>query len=270
MIILLVLVGSLFSVAAQASAIVQIYPQTITIASGEKAQFSVEITNAENFYGFELHISYDPAKFQVVDADPSNAGIQLIPGDMYEVSQGFMVTNEADNQAGKAQIAFTLLAPAPPLAGDGTLVMVVVEAISGGRSAIGLEEVIIASPDGEALPFVAHDGEVIIEEAPEVTPSYTATPTEQSTLIATMPISLTETLEGVSSESLIATMLPTSSALIPSQETIPALLSTIEDSQVPSQGNQSIKIFGLTILAIATLLMIGGAWFLIRWRFRRG
>lgn len=265
----LLLVGSLFTIAAQASTIVQVNPPTITIASGERAQFSVEILDAENIFGFELHLSYDPTVVHVVDADPSVAGIQLFPGDMYEVSQGFMVANEADNQAGKAQIAFTLLAPAPPLAGDGTLVIVEIEAIGEGTSEIDLEEVILASLDGEALPFVVNNGEVIIESVPEVTPGLTVSPTEESTLVATLLVSPTRTLKGVSSGSPIPTTLQASSTLIPDQEMTPQPLGTIEDSQVTNQADRNLKTFGLVILGIAILLLIGGALFLIQLRYRR-
>lgn len=266
----LVLVGSLFSVPAQVSTVVQIDPQTLVMYLGEGAQFSVEINNAENFYGFELQISFDPTKVQIVDGDPSIAGIQLLPGDMYEVNQGFMVVNEADNEAGMAIIAFTLLAPAPPLVGDGTLVTVEIEAIGEGTSEIHFEAVIIASPDGEALPFIVIGGQVIIESVPEVTPSLSVTPIEQSTLIATIHLSTTETLEGFSSASPLPTMLQTLSTLIPDQKTPPSSLGTITDSQVSSQVNQSIKTFGLVVLAIAILMMLGGAWFFIRWRRKRG
>ena len=164
-----ILVGSFFLVAAQASTTIQVTPPMLSIRYGEKAQISVEIMNAENMYGFELHISYDPATIQVVDGDPDVAGIQLLPGDMYETGQGFLVANDADNEAGNALFAFTLLAPSPPMAGDGTLVVVEVEAVGGASSTILMEKVILASPDGEALQFVANNGEVVVEGVPEST-----------------------------------------------------------------------------------------------------
>ena len=51
-----VLIGSFLSVAAQSSTIVQVTPTTLSMRYGEKAQFSIEIMNVENMYGFELHI----------------------------------------------------------------------------------------------------------------------------------------------------------------------------------------------------------------------
>ena len=268
--IFLVFVGSLFSVAAQASTVVQITPQALLMEVGEKTQFSVEIIEAENLFGFELHISYDPTKVKVLDADPSIAGIQLFPGDMYEVSDGFLVANEADNEVGKALFAFTLLAPASPLVGDGTMVKFELEAIGEGTTEIDLEEVIIASPDGEVLPFVANNGEVIIEGEPQVTPGLTASPTGESTLIATAPVSPTETPKGVSPGSSIPTTLETSSTVIPDRETTPQPLSTTEDSLILNQVNQNLRIFGLVILGLAILLVIGGTLYLIRLRHRRG
>lgn len=264
MIIPLVLVRSMSSVAAQASTIVQIQPQTLAIASGEKAQFSVEILDAENIYGFELHLAYDPTKVHVVDVDPSIAGIQLFPGDMYEVSRGFLVANEADNEAGTAVFAFTLLAPAPPLTGNGNLVMGEIEATGYGWSTIDLEEVILASPDGEALPFITNDGEVIIEGAPESTPTFATTPAGQSTLTATMTVSTTGTLMAGSSVSPVPTMQIPESTSLPTQKVTHGALSTLVDSREPGQFDQRSMTFGLVILAVVILLILVGAW-LLRW-----
>jgi hypothetical protein len=174
------ILGLLLSLAAQASTIVQIVPPKLSIRYGEQAQFSVEILNAENMYGFELHITYDPTKLQVVDGDPSVAGIQLLPGDLYEVGQGFLVASDADNELGTALYAFTLLAPAAPMEGNGKLASIEIEAIGGGSSVIQLEEVILASPEGEALPFASIDSEVVIEGAPEGTSISPAASTEPS------------------------------------------------------------------------------------------
>jgi hypothetical protein len=265
----LVLVGSLFSMAAQASMIVQIEPQALTMALGDRAQFSIEIMNADNMYGFELHISYDPTKVHVVDEDPSVAGIQLRPGDMYEVDRGFLVANEADNEAGKAVYAFTLLAPEPPLAGNGTLVNVEVDATGVGWSAIELEDVIIASPNGEALPFVANDGEVIIEDVPEGTPTLNVTPGEQLTLTATKSILPTGTQMGTLAVSSLPTMQIPDTTPPPTQRITPSVLSTLADSKEISQFDQRSMIFGLVILGAAILVMLFGAWFLKRWWYKR-
>jgi hypothetical protein len=230
-----ILLGLLFSIAAQASTIVEVVPAMLSIRYGEKAQLSVEILNATNVYGFELHISYDPTKVQVVDGDPRVAGIQWLPGDLYEVGQGFLVASEADNEAGKALYAFTLLAPAAPMEGSGTLAILELEAIGGGSSAIQLEEVILASPDGEALPFVANDGEVVVEGAPEVTSTAPAVPTESST----------------SETEIIASPTPT----------------------LPINGDSSTNKFSqyalLGLIFVLILFMIGVLFLILRWGFRR-
>jgi hypothetical protein len=180
-----ILIFSFLLVAAQASTTVQFTPSLVSISYGERAQFSVEILNAENMYGFELHITYDPTKLQVVDGDPSVAGIQLLPGDLYDIGEGFLVASEADNETGKALFAFTLLAPATPMEGNGSLIIIEVEAIGGGSSAIELEEVILASPDGLALPFISNDGEVVVEGAPDVISTEAGSSTEPSGMAAT-------------------------------------------------------------------------------------
>lgn len=230
-----VLIVSFLTVAAQASTIVQVTPPMLSIGYGERAQFSIEVMNAENMYGFELHVSYDPTMIQVVDGDPSVAGIQLLPGDLYEVGQGFLVASDADNETGMALYAFTLLAPAAPMEGNGTLAMVEVEAIGGGSSAIDLEEVILASPDGEALPFVANDGEVVVEGAPEDIPTAPAMSTEPSTI---------ET----DTRKTPAPSLPMDSG---------------------PQTNQISQYILLGAILVLILIMIGGLILILRWGFRR-
>lgn len=230
-----VFIGSFLTVAAQASTIVQVTPPMLSIRYGERAQFSVEILNAVNMYGFELHISYDPTKVQIVDGDPSVAGIQLLPGDLYEVSQGFLVASDADNETGMALYAFTLLAPAAPMEGNGTLTIVEVEAIGGGSSAIELEQIILASPDGEALPFVANDGEVVAEGAPGDIPTAPVMSTEPSTIE-------TDTRK-------------TPTPPLPMDESPPT--------------NQFSQYVLLGAILVLILIMIGGLLLILRWGFRR-
>jgi len=158
-----------------------------------------------------------------------------LPGDLYEVGQGFLVASEADNETGKALYAFTLLAPVAPMEGNGTLAIVEVEAIGGGSSEIELEEVILASPDGEALPFVANNGEVVVEGAPDVISTLSVVSTEPS---------------AIETETLIT-------------PTPPLPLDS------GPQTNQISQYILLGAILVMILIMIGGLILILRWGFRR-
>ncbi|MFN2221833.1 MAG: cohesin domain-containing protein, partial [Candidatus Promineifilaceae bacterium] len=97
---------------AQDAARVYLAPAEPVLTVGETARLAIRVTGAADLYGVELHLAYDPAVLEIRDADTSQAGVQLSPGDMLDPGAGFMIANRADNQAGELDYALTLLAPA--------------------------------------------------------------------------------------------------------------------------------------------------------------
>jgi hypothetical protein len=90
------------------------------------------------------------------------------------VSRGFLVINQVDNQLGKIVFAFSLLAPTPPISGDGILVWFEIRGYSTGSSEIKLDQVILASADGQPLPFRGIGGVAnILPTAGSATPGNT-------------------------------------------------------------------------------------------------
>jgi len=81
-----------------------------------------------------------------------------------------------DNQKGEITYAFTLLAPAPAVSGDGSLIKFEVLAVAQGWSTMELDT-ILASPDGMALSIDIHNGQVNVgtDLQASLTPSLVAT-----------------------------------------------------------------------------------------------
>jgi len=156
-----------------------------TAVIGEHIPTVINIENVDDGYGVELHFKFDPVQVQIVDADNDISGIQVSHGDFFDAGQGFLVVNEADNDAGEMVYAFTLLSPAEPVSGDGTLVTFDLEAISDGGGLLELTSVIIASPDGESLLVTSQNDQVdtVNEQLPATTVATNAAPptTVQST-----------------------------------------------------------------------------------------
>ena len=61
-----------------------------------------------------------------------NLALQILAGDFLALDEGFVAANEANNETGQLSYALTLLAPAEPASGSGTLVEFEVEALETG------------------------------------------------------------------------------------------------------------------------------------------
>jgi hypothetical protein len=102
---------------AQTPAQVTIAPPAGALVAGRPVTLDVIAQGVHNLYGAELHLRFDPAVMQVEDADLQQAGLQLVPGSLFDPTQATVVVNQADNQAGTAVFAVTLLNPAPAVEG---------------------------------------------------------------------------------------------------------------------------------------------------------
>ncbi|MGD8466544.1 MAG: cohesin domain-containing protein, partial [Anaerolineae bacterium] len=167
---------------AQPTTIISFEPAAVSFAPGESTRITVAITGASLAYGFEAHIAFDPTILQVVDQDPDQAGIQILSGGFFDENEGFLITNQADNTTGEIDYALTLLAPALPREGDGALLFLTFRAIGVGQSQVVLDSALVASTDGDSLPFTVENGQVDVagESGATAVPS---TPTVTDTTI---------------------------------------------------------------------------------------
>jgi hypothetical protein len=184
LVLLIVLVITLLipsTARSQYGTLVAVEPADLVLSPGETSNVYVQVEGAIEIYGIEIRMQYDPEVIQIQDADPNQTGVQVSAGDMFDEDQGFLVRNQADNQLGEILYAFTLLAPAPPLTGSGTLIQFEVLGIAQGRSDLELE-VILASSDGVALPLEEQPGVVIVGTPPAEpsTPTHTSASPSQT------------------------------------------------------------------------------------------
>jgi hypothetical protein len=143
---------------AQEEAVIRLEPETLKLSQGQKSGIEIRIENAANVYGLQIALFFDAEKIKLLDHDPAKPGIQVRAGDFLPSDEGFMVVNEVDNEAGKLTYALTLLAPAEPASGSGTLIAFEVEALQAGTSDLLLDTVILASAKGSLLPVRLGDG----------------------------------------------------------------------------------------------------------------
>lgn len=145
----------LFSLAvpalAQEDAQVYILPPTEAPVTGQPVTVDVIAEGVTKLYGAEIHLNFDPNAVRLQDADPQQDGVQLTPGSLLDPAQGFVVANTSDNEAGTAVFAVTLVNPALPVEGSGTVAQVTFVPLQPGELRLELENVKLVTHDLQTL-----------------------------------------------------------------------------------------------------------------------
>ncbi len=137
------------SVAAQSQAVVKLMPSAVTIDRGQIVDVILRVEGVRDLYGAHIDLRFDPARLAARDADPTTEGVQITLGEF--LKPDFVVANEADNEAGILRLAFTQMAPHPPVAGDGDLAAIAFEGMGNGRVTLEWDKVILANMDGQEI-----------------------------------------------------------------------------------------------------------------------
>jgi hypothetical protein len=145
---------------AQTPAQVTIAPPAGALVTGQSVTLDIVAQGVHNLYGAELHLRFDPAVTQLEDADLQQAGLQLIPGSLLDPTHATIVVNQADNQAGTAVFAVTLLNPAPAVEGGGLVAQLTVVPQQPGPLRLELESVKLITRDMQTLDVSLHGLEV--------------------------------------------------------------------------------------------------------------
>lgn len=114
------------------------------------ALIEIVIEEVERLYGAEVHLTFDPAVGQVVDADPDFPGVNLEPGERFPKGKAFAALNQADNDLGKVDLAYTLLNPAPAIKTN-SLVIARFELMTTEPTEIVIEQLLLATSDGNPI-----------------------------------------------------------------------------------------------------------------------
>jgi len=171
------LAASLSPAGAQAPARVYLHPPSLSLAPAQVATLELRVENAQNLYGLEVHLAYDPHVLAVEDSDSAQPGIQVQLLDGF-LRPGFVAQNSADNAAGRLDVAFTQVNPDPPVSGSGLLARIAVRALQPGVCAISFlpGSMLSGISEGEVHEVQAvFEGATIQVQAPQ--PPATPTPT---------------------------------------------------------------------------------------------
>jgi hypothetical protein len=131
--------------------------ESLNLAVGQEATVDVMVKDVPAIYGADVRLVFDPAMLQVSDADESQAGVQLEPGDFFDFERAFVLQHQVDNQSGSIDYALALLNPAPPVQGGGRLARITFRAQVDGQTTIHVAEAQFGTQTGETIvPLVEH------------------------------------------------------------------------------------------------------------------
>ncbi len=202
--------------AAQTNTRVVLSPASALVGEGQTAAVEVRVENVQALYGLDIRIGFDPAVVEVVDADATQAGVQVRPGDLLSVD--FMIRNTADNAQGTIWYALTQLNPTEPVSGSGTVFIILFKGKQrGATSALTITYQKMATRTGEAIPASVVNGEIRVVEPAQSPPTPTpAPPPPQPTvpMPTPEPTQALPTVQPTATQPMPpATVAPTSTAL---------------------------------------------------------
>lgn len=166
---------------------VVIDPTSGEVALGATTALSIRIENVTGLFGAEVHVAFDPALLEVIDADPNTEGVQIQPGTF--LNPYFTAQNVVDQANGKIHFATSQGPDNPSVSGNGILATVTFRGKAAGTSSISFDNVILSDRDGIPISTGTRGGSltVTVEETatPTVSPEPTFTTTPTPTFTAT-------------------------------------------------------------------------------------
>jgi len=177
--LLLLALTSRAAFAQDGKALVRAEPAVLEVGKGQIETLQILLVDAQNVYGVDLQASFDPAVMEVVDADPTQAGIQMTPEPFLEPD--FVVLNVADNETGILRYVVTQLAPTPPANGEGVILSIqFLGKATGIETALTILSVQIADRRGVKQPVTFQGADLVA--VPPKPPTPTLAPTSTITL----------------------------------------------------------------------------------------
>jgi hypothetical protein len=123
-------------------AVLELVMSPATARPGDSVALNLNIADASNLYGIEVHCTVDPAIL---------TGEARVDGTVFSSANSFFV-DSGPGEAGRWSVAASRLNPAPAFAGEGTLFSLGYTAVSTGQTSITCD-VLAVDSNGNALPL---------------------------------------------------------------------------------------------------------------------
>jgi len=141
-------------------AIFRLEPAMAQVEVGETVSVHVTVENAINLYGAEVHLTFDPALLEVVDADPGLPGVQIQAGTF--PSPDLTAQNSVGQAAGKIDFAVAQMSRREPVSGSGILATITFRGKATGTSPLAFANAALFTRDGESIAATTQNGRVTV------------------------------------------------------------------------------------------------------------
>jgi hypothetical protein len=135
-------------------------PETLELATGDVATLDIRVENVAHMAGAEVHLTYDPALLEVVDADPATEGVQIAHGDF--LSPDFVVQNGADQLGGTLDYAIACMPLDKAVSGDGVLARITFRALAGGEASVAIQSALLADSQGQMIAVETGSSQAVV------------------------------------------------------------------------------------------------------------
>jgi len=133
-----------------------IIPPAGSFQVGQEENIEIWVSDVTDLYGVDIRLQFDPALFEVVDANPGLSGVQITPRNDL-LSTDLVARKEADNVAGTVWYAVTQLNPSPPVSGSGALFALRLRALTPGSGQLAFTNQQLSNRDAELIPATSSD-----------------------------------------------------------------------------------------------------------------
>lgn len=135
-------------------------PATLELSPGNEGAFDIRVEDVTQLAGAEVHLAFDPALLEVVDADPSTEGLQIAHGDF--LSPDFVAQNISDPATGTVDYAIACIPLDKAVSGSGVLARITFRALDGGQTLIETRSVLLADKQKQPIAVDTDESVVVI------------------------------------------------------------------------------------------------------------
>ncbi len=125
------------------------------IVVGDEITVTVRISDVVGLFGIQFTLNFSPANLQVIDANPTKAGVQIASADCPEPE--IKVKNVVSNTAGTIEYAVSQLGGTPPVDGDCAVAHIRFETLEAASTSVRFAEWLLSDDDFNEIPADAVD-----------------------------------------------------------------------------------------------------------------
>ncbi|OQY23801.1 MAG: hypothetical protein B6I35_02930 [Anaerolineaceae bacterium 4572_32.2] len=134
-------------------------PERLILAPGDTGTVEIRVENVAQLAGAEVHLTFDPALLEIVDADPETEGTQIAHGDF--PSPDFVVRNVADPSTGVIDYAISCMSLDKAVSGSGVLARITFHVLTEGETVVAIRSAILGDIQGQSIPVETGPGAII-------------------------------------------------------------------------------------------------------------